>query len=76
MFSLLNQTRTRAGALLLKQWLTFPSLDQQLLHDRQSHVAYLTFPSNSDVATSLSNTVSGIKNMARVVTKFRCVVVR
>ena len=46
-FSVLNLTKTVAGARMLRAWLTYPSTDMKIIQERQTHVKYFTSASNS-----------------------------
>ncbi len=68
-FDALNETRTAAGARVLKHWLSFPSMQVEVLRERHSRVGVLA--QNFDGLKALRKAFSGMGDVARLLGKLR-----
>ncbi|CAO3593344.1 unnamed protein product [Absidia cylindrospora] len=71
LFNLLNHTVTPGGTHLLKQWLLRPTLEMDLIKERQSSVAHMIQMEKKDTGNSkytkkILGHLKHVKNMARI----------
>jgi hypothetical protein len=66
-----NAAKTKAGQLLLRRYLMFPSTDQVAIYERQNHISYLIAPTNQSFFEKLGHLLSFLNGIPRVLTKFR-----
>jgi DNA mismatch repair ATPase MutS len=64
LFSVLNRTKTSAGATLLRSWLKAPCRNLAVLQERQALVAFFVDPAFRELAHELAKCLSGITNIA------------
>jgi hypothetical protein len=68
---ILNQTRTPAGASLLRQWLLRPSTSLDIIRQRHDAVECLVHPDNIPVAEKMHKSIGGLKGGPLALTRLR-----
>jgi hypothetical protein len=68
---ILNQTRTPAGARLLRQWLLRPSTSLDTIRQRHDAVECLVHPDNISVAEKMHKSIGGLKGGPLALTRLR-----
>lgn len=63
LFELLNNTVTKEGAKLLKDWIRKPLVDRDKIKERQQIIQLLASPENSDVRYNIRKCLTGTKNI-------------
>lgn len=68
---ILNQTRTPAGASILRQWLLRPSTSLDIIRQRHDVVECLVHPDNIPVADKMHKSIGGLKGGPLALTRLR-----
>ena len=63
LFELLNNTVTKEGAKLLKDWIRKPLVDCDKINERQQIIQHLSRSENSDVRYNIRKCLTGTKNI-------------
>ncbi|XP_070564390.1 mutS protein homolog 5-like isoform X2 [Ptychodera flava] len=71
LYGIMNQTKSELGKRMLRMWFLRPSLDLDLLKERQDAIKFFVSPRNIEICTSLQDALRNIKNVARVLARMK-----
>ena len=66
LFSLLNNTKTVMGKMLLRQWFLRPLYDIQAIKNRQDSISLFLNPDNAGIVDQISSTIRIVKNIPKI----------
>jgi DNA mismatch repair protein MSH5 len=73
LFAVLHRCKSKPGAQLLRQWLSYPLSDADAICSRHDHVAFLCLPDHASFRDCLSSCLARVHNLPRLLSHFRAV---
>lgn len=71
LFGVLHKTKSVIGGRLLRAWISSPSTDIDVIHERQRLIASLRSPSQDAVFAALESGLRGVKNVPSILNNLR-----
>ena len=76
LFGIMNHTKSAQGSALLKEWFMRPSMDMEMLQQRQAAVAFFVEPANIESVSALKDALRNTKNIMGIISKMKSAGVR
>ncbi|CAI4229730.1 unnamed protein product [Auanema sp. JU1783] len=70
-FSLCNRSRSALGRYMLRKWFEHPTLNMNVLSDRQEAISYFIQDSNSDIVNNLIQSLGQVRSLRLVLRKMK-----